>query len=147
MLNGSVERQLQLANFKQMLVSIREEATRWLGLLELGLLRDEAKPTESPRQGQTSNEVGPEGLGLKKQDQNVLKAKGKEITHQENCGNSVITYSHRTQPRQMVQTGVTTETLAETVEQGQKMPMTTLEVVPKPELTGTGSEMLGNSVV
>jgi hypothetical protein len=112
MLNGSVERQLQLANFKQMLVSIREEATRWLGLLELGLLRDEAKPTESPRQGQTSNEVGPEGLGLKKQDQNVLKAKGKEITHQENCGNSVITYSHRTQPRQMVQTGVTTETLA-----------------------------------
>jgi len=47
----------------------------------LGLLRDEAKPTESPRQGQTDNEVGPEGLDLKKQDQNVLKAKGKEITH------------------------------------------------------------------
>jgi hypothetical protein len=43
----------------------------------------------------------------------------------------------------MVQTGVTTETLAETVEQGQKTPMTTLEVVPEPELTGTMSEMLG----
>lgn len=66
MLNSSVERQLQLANFKQMLVSIREEATRWLGLLELGPLRDEAKPTESPRQGQTDNEVGLKGLGHKK---------------------------------------------------------------------------------
>jgi hypothetical protein len=31
MLNGSMERQIQLANFKQILVSIREEATRWLG--------------------------------------------------------------------------------------------------------------------
>jgi hypothetical protein len=62
-LNGSVERQLQLANFKQMLVSIREEATRWLGLLELGLLRDEVKLTESPSQGQTENEVGQEGFG------------------------------------------------------------------------------------
>jgi hypothetical protein len=142
-----MERQLQLANFKQMQVSIREEATRWLGLLELGLLRDEAKPTESPRQGQIDNEVGPKGLGLKKQHQNVLKAKGKEITHQENCGSSVITYSRRTQPRQMIHTGVTTETLAETVEQGQKTPMTTLDLVLEPELTGTGSEMLGNNVV
>jgi hypothetical protein len=47
----------------------------------------------------------------------------------------------------MVQTGVTTETLAEIVEQSQKTLTTTLEVVPEPELTGTGSEMLGNSAV
>jgi len=59
----------------------------------------------------------------------------------------VITYSRRTQPRQMIHTGVTTETLAETVEQGQKTPMTTLDLVLEPELTGTGSEMLGNNVV
>jgi hypothetical protein len=147
MLNGSVERQIQLANFKQMLVYIREEATRWLGLLELGPLRGEAKPTESPRQGQTDNEVGPEGLGFKMQDQNVLKAKGKEITHQDNSGSSTITYRCRTQSRQMVQIGVTTETVAETVEQGQKTPMMMLEVVPEPEVNGIGSRMMGNSVV
>jgi len=68
------------------LVSIREEATRWLDLLEMGLLRDEAKLTESPRQGQTENEVGQEGLGLMTQDQDVIKAKGKEVAHQDNCG-------------------------------------------------------------
>jgi hypothetical protein len=77
----------------------------------------------------------------------VPEAKGKEATYQDNYGSSAITYSRRTRFKQMVQTGPTTETLAETAEQIQKMPMTMLEVVPEPELTGKGSGMLGNSAV
>jgi len=147
LLNGSVERQLQLANFKQMLVSIREEATRWLGLLEMGMLRDEAKLTESPRQGQTENEVGQEGLGLMTQDQDVTKAKGKEVAHQDICGSPQITYRRRIQSKQTVQNGATTETVAETVEERQKTPMTMLEVVSELDPLGSGSGMLGNRAV
>jgi len=149
-LNGSVdsvEGQLQLANFKQLLVSIREEATRWLSLLELGLLRDEVKPTESPSQGQTDNEVGQEGLGLIAQDQEVIKAKGKEAAYQENCGSPQLTYKHRNQPRQTAQAGVTTESVEEMVEQRQRTPMNMLEVVSDPVHSGTGSRRLGSRAV
>jgi len=56
--NCVVEGKLQLANLKQMLLSIREETNRWLGLLDLGLLWDEANPTASLRQGPIINEMG-----------------------------------------------------------------------------------------
>jgi hypothetical protein len=65
----------------------------------------------------------------------VLKAKGKEITHQDNSGSSPITYKRQTQFRQMVRNGVTMETVVETVEQGQKTLMMMLEVVPEQRLT------------
>jgi hypothetical protein len=77
----------------------------------------------------------------------VIKAKGKEIAHQDNYGISPITYRRQIHSRQMVQTRVTTETVVETVEQAKKTPMTMLEVVPEPETTDTGSGMLGNRVV
>jgi hypothetical protein len=43
---------------KQMLLSIREETNRWLGLLDLGLLWDEANHTASLRQSPIVNEMG-----------------------------------------------------------------------------------------
>jgi hypothetical protein len=56
--NCVVEGKLQLANLKQMLLSIREETNRWLGLLYLGLLWDEANHTASLRQSPIVNEMG-----------------------------------------------------------------------------------------
>ncbi len=56
--NDVVEGKLQLANLKQMLLSIREETNRWLGLLYLGLLWDEANHTASLRQSPIVNEMG-----------------------------------------------------------------------------------------
>lgn len=143
----SVEGQLQLAKFKQLLVSIREEATRWLGLLELGLLRDEVKSSESPSQGQTDNEVGQEVLGSIAQDHQVLKAKGKEAAFQENCGSPQLTFKRRYQPRQTAQSGLTTESVEEMVEQRQKTPKNMLEVVSDPVHSGTGSGSLGSKAV
>jgi hypothetical protein len=37
--NDFVEGNLQLENLKKMLISIREEDARWLGLIDLGLVR------------------------------------------------------------------------------------------------------------
>jgi hypothetical protein len=61
--NGFMEGKLQLENLKQMLISIREEVARWLGLINLGLLRDEAMLTAGPRQSPTNNEVALSGEG------------------------------------------------------------------------------------
>jgi hypothetical protein len=41
-----------------MLLSIREETNRWLGLLDLGLLWDEANHTASLRQSPIVKEIG-----------------------------------------------------------------------------------------
>jgi len=143
----SVEGQLQLAKFKQMIVSIREEATRWLGYLELGLQRDEVKSIESPSKGQTDNEVGQEVLGFIAQDQEVIKAKGKEAVVQENCGSPQLTYKRRYQPRQTAQTGLTTELVEERVGQRQISPKSMLEVTSDPVHSGTGSGRLGSRAV
>lgn len=62
--NNFVEGKLQLENLKQMLISIRDEDARWLGLIDLGLLRDEAMFTAGPRQGPTNNEVALSGEGV-----------------------------------------------------------------------------------
>jgi len=95
----TVEGKLQLDNLKQMLLSIQEETNRWLGLLDLGLLWDEANPTASLRQGPIINEMGlsgkeeNRGLGQKLQELVLLKAKGKEVmeAHQDKNGSPVIT--------------------------------------------------------
>jgi len=57
------QQKLQLENLKQMLISIREEVARWLGLINLGLLRDEAMLPAGPRQSPTNNEVALSGEG------------------------------------------------------------------------------------
>jgi hypothetical protein len=58
--NSFVEGNLQLENLK-MLISIREEAVRWLGLIDLGLGRDEAMLTAGPMQSPTNKEVALSG--------------------------------------------------------------------------------------
>jgi hypothetical protein len=98
------QQKLQLENLKQMLISIREEAARWLGLIDLGLLRDEAMLIAGPRQGPTNNEVvlsgevENRGLGhLKEQALGLRKAKGKEVieAHRETIGSPAITIYSR----------------------------------------------------
>jgi hypothetical protein len=140
----SVEGQLQLAEFKKLLVSIREEVTRWLGRLELGLLRDEVKSIESPNKGQTDNEVGQVALGFIAQDQEGIKDKGKEAAVQEFCGSPQLTYKRRVLLRQKVQTGSTTESVEEKAEQRQISPMSSLEVISDPVHSGSGSGRLGS---
>jgi len=124
--NDVVEGKLQLANLKQMLLSIREETNRWLGLLDLGLLWDEANHTASLRQGPTVNEMGlsgkeeNRGLGQKLQDLVLQKAKGKEVmeAHHDKNVSPAITYSRRIQSKPLGQSealsgkiGVTAERL------------------------------------
>jgi len=150
MLTDSVvsgEGQLQLAKFKNLLLSIREEATRWLGFLELGLRRDEAKSTDSPSKGQTDNEMGQEALGFREQDQEVTKAKGKHAAVQEIDGSPQLTYKRRYQRRQSAQTGMSTESVEELVEQRQITPNSMLEVVSDPVHSGSESEGLGSRAV
>lgn len=43
-----VEGKLQLETLKNMLISIKEEAVRWLGLIDLGLVRDKAMIISGP---------------------------------------------------------------------------------------------------
>jgi len=58
-----VEGNLHLENLKKMLISIREEDARWLGLIDLGLVRDEAMLIAGPIQGPTYNKVALLGEG------------------------------------------------------------------------------------
>jgi hypothetical protein len=58
-----VEGSLLLENLKKMLISFREVAARWLGLIKLGLVRDEVVLIAGPIQGPTNNELALSGEG------------------------------------------------------------------------------------
>lgn len=135
---ASVEGQTQLADFKKLLVSIREEVTRWLDRLELG------RVFVSPNQGQTDIEVGQVALGSSAQDQERIKEKGKEAAAQELCGSPQLTYKRRVLLKQKIQAGSSTESVEEKAEQRQISPMRSLEVSSELAQPGSGSGRLGS---
>jgi hypothetical protein len=135
---ASAEGQRQLADFKNLLVSIRDEVTRWLDRLELG------RVIVSPNKGQTDIEVGQVALGSPAQDQQGNKEKGKEAAAQEICGSPQLTYKRRVPLRQKIHAGSTTVSGEEKAEQRQISPLRSLEVSSELAHPGSGSGGLGS---